>query len=415
MSKRQEYIQGLKIVLINLIDPVCYGTLDFAIGLLLLQKTGSAINFGLSLIVGPIVGVILFPVVGPLIDHFSHKRIIVLSQLEILLVLLLFVGFFSHISGQIVLPLIGLLILLNIGQQLVGSTFQASLINFVSKDNLPSLNSGIQVVRSVANIVSPLLGAMVYGLVQMDLIPVIVLVGVGISMLFVLTLKFNEVTNEVNVKLNLKKDMLEGFAYLKEHQNIFMLVLILPLINFFVSFIDVGVPFIVLHVFHLSKFGYGLIEAAFSVGMVLAGVLFAKTKIKKNQIEISFNYIALFAVITCLMAIPAIIGHGMNQTFLITYFILGNLISGVVSFKIDVPAFGYLQLNIPENFQGRVFNLINTISPLVMPLGVLLAGFLYNHFNSGLVLLGSGLINLVLILISIKVYKQKVGDNNFDK
>lgn len=204
LSKRQEYIQGLKIVLINLIDPVCYGTLDFAIGLLLLQKTGSAINFGLSLIVGPIVGVILFPVIGPLIDHFSHKRIIVLSQLEILLVLLLFVVFFSHISGQIVLPLIGLLILLNIGQQLVGSTFQASLINFVSKDNLPNLNSGIQVVRSVANIVSPLLGAMVYGLVQMDLIPVIVLVGVVISLLLVLTLKFNEVTNEVNVKLNLK-------------------------------------------------------------------------------------------------------------------------------------------------------------------------------------------------------------------
>lgn len=204
LSKRQEYIQGLKIVLINLIDPVCYGTLDFAIGLLLLQKTGSAINFGLSLIVGPIVGVILFPVIGPLIDHFSHKRIIVLSQLEILLVLLLFVVFFSHISGQIVLPLIGLLILLNIGQQLVGSTFQASLINFVSKDNLPNLNSGIQVIRSVANIVSPLLGAMVYGLVQMDLIPVIVLVGVVISLLLVLTLKFNEVTNEVNVKLNLK-------------------------------------------------------------------------------------------------------------------------------------------------------------------------------------------------------------------
>lgn len=204
LSKRQEYIQGLKIVLINLIDPVCYGTLDFAIGLLLLQKTGSAINFGLSLIVGPIVGVILFPVIGPLIDHFSHKRIIVLLQLEILLVLLLFVVFFSHISGQIVLPLIGLLILLNIGQQLVGSTFQASLINFVSKDNLPNLNSGIQVVRSVANIVSPLLGAMVYGLVQMDLIPVIVLVGVVISLLLVLTLKFNEVTNEVNVKLNLK-------------------------------------------------------------------------------------------------------------------------------------------------------------------------------------------------------------------
>ncbi|WP_353989683.1 MFS transporter [Pediococcus argentinicus] len=204
MSKRQEYIQGLKIVLINLIDPVCYGTLDFAIGLLLLQKTGSAINFGLSLIVGPIVGVILFPVIGPLIDHFSHKRIIVLSQLEILLVLLLFVVFFIHISGQIVLPLIGLLILLNIGQQLVGSTFQASLINFVSKDNLPNLNSGIQVIRSVANIVSPLLGAMLYGLVQMDLIPVIVLVGVVISLLLVLTLKFNEVTNEVNVKLNLK-------------------------------------------------------------------------------------------------------------------------------------------------------------------------------------------------------------------
>ena len=204
LSKRQEYIQGLKIVLINLIDPVCYGTLDFAIGLLLLQKTGSAINFGLSLIVGPIVGVILFPVIGPLIDHFSHKRIIVLLQLEILLVLLLFVVFFSHISGQIVLPLIGLLILLNIGQQLVGSTFQASLINFVSKDNLPNLNSGFQVVRSVANIVSPLLGAMVYGLVQMDLIPVIVLVGVVISLLLVLTQKFNEVTNEANVKLNLK-------------------------------------------------------------------------------------------------------------------------------------------------------------------------------------------------------------------
>ncbi|WP_260289755.1 hypothetical protein [Pediococcus parvulus] len=47
---------------------------SFALGLFLLRKTGSAMNLGISILIGPLVSLVLLPVSGTIVDRFSHKK-----------------------------------------------------------------------------------------------------------------------------------------------------------------------------------------------------------------------------------------------------------------------------------------------------------------------------------------------------
>ncbi|WP_257614345.1 hypothetical protein [Oenococcus oeni] len=68
--------------------------LSFAIGLYILRRTRSALGMGISLVTGPIVSLCITPFVGYAVDTYSHKKIMIASQLGTIVSLLLFALFF---------------------------------------------------------------------------------------------------------------------------------------------------------------------------------------------------------------------------------------------------------------------------------------------------------------------------------
>lgn len=57
------------------------GILTFIIGLLILQTTDSALHFGFSQLIGPVVSFILLPVKGSIVDTFDKKKILIYAQM----------------------------------------------------------------------------------------------------------------------------------------------------------------------------------------------------------------------------------------------------------------------------------------------------------------------------------------------
>lgn len=106
---------------------------SFALGLFLLRKTGSAMNLGISILIGPLVSLVLLPVSGTIVDRFSHKKIIVTCQIGIIITMAFFSMELQQLSGTYLIKIIILLVLLDIFQLFIGNVFSASAINLVSK------------------------------------------------------------------------------------------------------------------------------------------------------------------------------------------------------------------------------------------------------------------------------------------
>jgi hypothetical protein len=67
-----------------------------------------------------------------------------------------------------------------------------------------------------------------------------------------------------------------------------------------------------------------------------------------------------------------------------------------------------MQKLIPQAMQGRVFMLTGTISSLLMPLGTLVFGFLFDRMAAWIILLGVGLLTLLMSFITV-VYVQRTA------
>lgn len=68
-----------------------------------------------------------------------------------------------------------------------------------------------------------------------------------------------------------------------------------------------------------------------------------------------------------------------------------------------------MQLNIDSSFQGRVFTIQSSLSMLMMPVGTIMYGYLFDHFNAGIIFLVSGIIVIIFISVFIANFIVKLA------
>lgn len=405
--------QLIKVGIIALIDELGSSMFSFAVGLFLLRKTGSAMNLGISILIGPLVSLVLLPISGTLVDHFNHKKIIVICQIGIIMTMAFFSMEFQQLSDTYLVKIIVLLVLLDIFQLFIGNVFSASAINLVPKTQVQQLNSIQQMVRSSASILAPILGGIAYGMMPFFGFTLIMLATTSIVMVVVLSLNFRfngkQAVTETNVKekVNFLTSFKEGIHYLRQKKAIVMLILTACVINFFFCAVNVGLPFLLVNQYKLSNVSYSMVEASTSVGMILSGFIFMKQKPAENQIQLMYRWVVVIALITSGMGFPVLL-HVQFLKLGITGIYVGlALLLGIALFETNVPMAGYMQLHIDSSFQGRIFTIQSSLSMLMLPVVTIMYGYLFDHFNAGTIFLTSGIIVIICILgfMQIKVTK----------
>ena len=356
----------------------------FALGLHVLKLTGSGLSFATALALVIIPMVLINPFAGVAADRLNKKVLVVVMDLANG-ILLIAVYLLSLVYGLGIPLIYAATFLLTVFTTFFGVAMEAAKPNVVTQSMLMNINSMSKIIDSVSAILGPMVGGIIFALIDIRLFIVIN----GISFIFSAALemfidfKLNcKEKDEYNTgsKVDFLKDIKEGFQYLIERKEIKSLFVILIALNFVIGFsINVPLPFIINNVLKLSSKEFGIIQGAFPVG-VIAGALLVEKACKK------IAYYRLLRVLNCIMslcmlliALPVMpVGFELSYAGYLVYYSAVMIIFGIIISFIDIPISYTMQSIIPEEYRGRVLSIGVSIGKTMLPAALILSGCLLN-------------------------------------
>lgn len=358
----------------------------FVISLYVLKITGSALSFATTLMFSVIPMVIISPIAGVIADRLPKKLLVVgMDLINGVLFLCLFI--FTAVNELSLSVIYITTILLNIFTTFFSIGIEAAKPALVSSDKLVRLNAISKLIDSSAAILGPVLGGMVFALIDIRaliLFNALSFIFSGITECFIdyhyrvaspeLTETFTENTAS---KPTFLSELKEGWQYFSKNKSILELFFIFVSLNFLLGFsVNVPAPYIINQLLKLSPKSFGIINGMFPVGLIL-GTLTVEIVMKKiafRKLLISMN--AFIAFIAGFIGLPLIVGF-THQTSLLFYSSM-NLLMGIAIAYVDVPIMTIMQTEIPHGLLGRVMSLIMSLVKVVLPVALITSGLLIN-------------------------------------
>ncbi|MGE6343698.1 MFS transporter [Bacillus mycoides] len=384
---------------------------SFALGLYVLQITGSALNFAITLILGTIPMIVMNPFAGVIADKVDKKKLVICMDL-LNGGLLIAVYIVSSNYGLNLFIIYATTFLMSVFTTFFGIGLEAAKPNIVSKERLMSINSISKIIDSVSLILGPMLGGIVFAV--LDIKTFIIINGIsfilsGISILFIHFKLFEYNINDGCSKreINFIKDIKEGFSYLIEKESLKNTFSILTSLNFFLGFaVTVPLPYIINTVLNLSSKQFGMIQGTFPVGMIIGAIL-----VKKITNRFSYSYLlkklsSMLAVFMIISGIPVLFkSFEVNDfVYVITYCVVMFFL-GLIIALIDIPLIYFTQKEIPDEYRGRVLSIGLSIGKMMQPIALALSGLLLNYIPAYTLPITGGIVFLILN----KAYSNKLN------
>lgn len=379
---------------------------SFALGLYVLQITGSALNFAITLILGTIPMIVMNPFAGVIADKVNKKKLVVCMDL-LSGCLLITVYILSSYYGLNLFIIYTTTFLMTVFTTFFGIGLEAAKPNIVSKERLMSINSISKIIDSVSLILGPMLGGIVFSVFNIKTF--IIINGIsfilsGIALLFIHFKLFEYNINEENSKrgVNFIIDIKEGFSYLLEKESLKNTFHILISFNFFLGFaVTVPLPYIINTVLNLGSKQFGIIQGTFPVGMIIGAIV-----VKKITDRFSYSYLlkklsSMLAVCMIILGIPVLFkSFEVNDlVFVITYCVV-MIFLGFIIALIDIPLIYFMQNEIPDEYRGRVLSIGLSIGKMMLPIAMALSGLLLNYIPAYTIPIVGGFLYLIVIKVS---------------
>ncbi|QNK88654.1 MFS transporter [Sporosarcina sp. resist] len=373
----------------------------FAISFYILQLTGSATSFATNLICNLLPRTLVAPFAGYAADRYSRKTIIITAQVASTLAIggLLIV---SLTSGLSLIAIYTTTVVLSITSTFSGVTFSSSITGLIDEGRIQKAMSLNQMSISFAAIGSPAVGGLLYGTVPMPVFLIMYMTASIIGVFLESTMNFKLFAKRKEIvdgepKESMMQSMKAGLAYLKLQPILMTLIWIALFINFLFGAFQVGYSFILIEKMKMVSTHFGLTEGAFAVGMLLLSIYLTMRKEVKYPLLISKRGILGMGAIMGSVAIPLLIPMHYNFMFGFYAFIMFSF--GATIIIVNTPMQVMMQKMIDDDYKGRVFSILETMSMALMPLGVVIYGFLYDIFPAQWILIVSSLILIGVILV----------------
>lgn len=392
---------------------------SFALGLYVLQITGSALNFAITLILGTIPMIVLNPFAGVIADKVDKKKLVVCMDLLSGCSLITVYVVSSH-YGLNLFIIYTTTFLMTVFTTFFGIGLEAAKPNIVSKERLMSINSISKIIDSVSLILGPMLGGIVFSIFNIKTF--IIINGIsfilsGIALLFIHFRLFEYNINERNSKreVNFIKDIKEGFSYLLEKESLKNTFHILISFNFFLGFaVTVPLPYIINTVLNLGSKQFGIIQGTFPVGMIIGAIV-----VKKITDRFSYSYLlkklsSMLSVFMIILGIPVLFkSFEVNDlVFVITYcFVM--IFLGFIIALIDIPLIYFMQNEIPDEYRGRVLSIGISVGKMMLPIAMALSGLLLNYIPAYTIPIVGGFLYLIVIKVSSNRFILEVHSKDY--
>lgn len=397
ISDRESNHQIIKDFISNFIGSLSGKAFNFALGLMLLDQTKSAMSFGINMVIYPLVSLIFLVPIGNIVDKYRHKKILTFNFIFRMLIFLFFYAFyFLTDSSSILYLVIPFVVLHSITVNISDTCYSASIHELVNDRKIQRLSSVTQTAIAIATMLSPAIGVIFYswigfaGFILIEILANFLSLGVLLTMKFYYEYEEPETTNK-----KLEKQLYgvkEIIHFLKENQIVKYIILVSVVLNFFYTSISIGVPFVVKEQLLLDNATIGILETMSAIGMLLASISMSLLPDKKENKLLS-NKISfpLFLLIIAIIGLGVTFSTTQSQILIST---LGGLFMGIIAFTLvilNIVVMTYLQSTIETKFLGRVMSTLFTLNTSIMPIGTLVFTYLFQQeVNGGVIFIVGG-------------------------
>jgi DHA3 family macrolide efflux protein-like MFS transporter len=346
-----------------------------------LEKTDSAASVAAIGIAAALPSLILGPIAGALVDRMDRRKVMLWTDL-------INVAIFGSAASLLfadMLQVWHVYLFTAAGatsMALHRPALQSSIPNLVPAEQLTHANSLYQISRGVCGIVGLLMGGVLVGLIgvapTLGLDAVTFLIA-GTSLLLVAIASPR--TSAIDNWRTVLQDIANGFRFLLNRKSLFYLILLFALINFLLAPIGVLFSLMSRDVFDAGSQGFGALNAAISVGLLVGGFLTAiLKKFRKHGLWILIGLIGIGLLLTLL---------GLSTNLTISLGILA--VMGIIVAVVNVFESVIFQTQVPNELQGRVFAAQFTLCDGLQPLSLAVIGSILTVVSTPTVLIGSGI------------------------
>lgn len=365
---------------------------NFAIILWLTFETKSAETLAFATIAALLPQAVLGLFSGILVDRWSRKLVMILSDSFIAFCTLILAILFYFEQAE-VWQIYSLLALRSVGSAFHMPSMQASIPLLAPESQLMRVAGINQMIQSVCNIAGPALGALAITMLDMTYVLMLDVVGAALactSLLFV-TIP-NPKPSETKTKLNLWGDLREAQREVFSHKGMPLLFLFSIISTFFIMPISVLFPLMTLNHFSGNAYQMSLVEAIWSVGTLLGGLVLSARQYKVNKITlINTTYIVLGA---------AFLLSGLLPPTAFVWFVVLTAIEGVTGSVYYASFMTVVQTKINPAVLGRVFSIFMSFSMLPSILGLMGTGFIADNIGISNTFLIGGIVIVILGILS---------------
>ena len=377
--------------------------LHFALPLYLLRETGSITLFGAVNACSFLPMILMGPIGGTAADRVHKGRIMVVLDF---LTAGLTVAYTLLWGKAPLVPLV--IVTLMLLYAIAGAyqpAVQASLPLLLSPERLTQGNAVINMVATLANLLGPALGGVIFGLWGLG--PILTIGGICFFSSAVMEL-FIRVPHErrprdTGVLATVGKDLGESWRYISQERPVFLSVtLVLSAFNLILSAVMiVGIPAIVAQVLGMSDAYLGLTQAAMGFGGLLGGMLAGVlgTKLKPRHGSVCLLACAGMAGVMGLAVLPGV--PTAASYWLITGMAMAVMATAML---FTVVLLTLVQAQVPGQLLGKVIACIQAVANCASPLGQAAYGLLFDHLPPWTVLLAAAALSALVTLRSKRVF-----------
>ncbi|MFX1330776.1 MAG: MFS transporter [Promethearchaeota archaeon] len=354
--------------------------------------TGSAIVLAIATIMALLPQILISPFAGVLVDRWNRRKVMITSDGIAALMIVILAFLFAQGSAS-VFHVYGIMAIRSAVGVFQWPALQASVSLMVPDEHLSRINGLYQSLSGLAQIAAPPLGAMLLLIMP---IQTILLIDIFTAALAIFPLMFIRVPQPdreppTQESSSILTDMMRGVRFLTRWRGGQFTLVAVMITNLILIPSMSLVPIFALVHFNGGAFELAWLQSALGVGMLVGGIALSVWGGFKRRMDT-----VVVAVVAMGIAILAV---GMTPSGLLFLAVAGLFITGVMVPMASGSIMAILQAIVPKEIQGRVFSVVISLSPLMAPIGLAIAGPIAEAFGTSFWYLISGVVIMLIGLV----------------
>lgn len=269
----------------------------------------------------------------------------------------------------------------------------AMIPQIVPTDKLMRINGINGSIQSGMALLGPAVAGAVYAassIIPIFFIDVVTAVIGIVLLLFVPVPTIRKVTSE---QAGYFDDLVDGVRYIMHHAFVRWLLVLFAVVFLLTVAPSYLTPLMVARTFGDEVWKLTVNELAFSIGMVIGGIVIAVWGGTKNRVLMIVASSVLFGVLSIALGL---------STNLWVFFSFMFLVGLAVPF-FSTPSMTLLQETVEPERQGRVFGFVGIVMAVAMPIGMVVFGPLADQFSVESLLIAAGIIMFLVVAVATTI------------